>query len=54
MNKYLVTVKWIYTGEVEVEAPTKEEAERLAMSEDCEEVPDTLHEVIVTEIEQDA
>ena len=51
MSKYLVVVKWIYTGEIEIDASNKEEAEKLAMTEDCEEVVDTLYEVIVTEIE---
>jgi len=54
MKKYLVVVKWIYTGEIEINASTKEDAEKLAMAEDCEEVPDSLYEVIATEIEQES
>jgi hypothetical protein len=50
MPKYEVTVKYIYSDTVDVEAKSKEEAERIALQE-CEEEPEILHDVIINEVD---
>ena len=49
MATWVVKIKYIYSGEIEVEASSKEEAEEFALREDCEEEFESVHEVIATE-----
>ena len=49
MATWVVKIKYIYSGLIEVEASSKEEAEEFALTADCLQEFESVHEVIATE-----